>query len=55
MAKTKKPSPEQRVNNVFRKDALKTLTLRQLATRPNSLEILMKPSRMGSNLIYPKL
>lgn len=55
MAKTSKPSAEQRVMNVYRKGELKAVSLRQLATRPNSLDILMKPSRMGSHLIYPKL
>jgi hypothetical protein len=33
---------------------LKMFTLEQAATRPKSLDILKKPSRMGTLLFYPK-
>jgi len=33
---------------------LKMFTLEQAATRKNSLDILQKPSRMGTKLYYPK-
>lgn len=32
---------------------LKMFTLEQAATRPRSLDILKKPSRMGTKLYYP--
>ena len=33
---------------------LKMFTLQQAATRPRSLDILKKPSRVGTLLFYPK-
>lgn len=43
------------LNNVYYTRPIRNyLNLKQIATRPNSLSILMKPSRMGNKLYYPK-
>jgi hypothetical protein len=38
----------------YEQKLLKMFTLQQAATRPRSLEILKKPSRVGTKLFYPK-
>lgn len=37
----------------FKKGAYKGITLEQIATRPNCMNILSKPSRIHNTLYYP--
>jgi hypothetical protein len=37
----------------FKKGMYKGMTLKQIATRPNCMDILEKPSRMANTLFYP--
>ena len=39
---------------LFGRANLSTFTLRKIATRPGSLDILKMPSRIGSKLYYPE-
>ena len=43
---------EDQIERIFRPD-YKGFTLEQCATRPNSLNILLKPSRIEKTLFYP--
>lgn len=43
----------KKVKYLYELKALKMFTLEQAATRKNSLDILKKPSRMGTKLYYP--
>lgn len=44
---------DKRDPTVFRKGAYKGITMEQVASRPNSLNVLKMPSRFGNNLHYP--
>lgn len=44
----------KKVKYLYEYKPLKMFTLEQAATRPRSLDILKKPSRMGTVLFYPK-
>jgi hypothetical protein len=44
----------KKVKYLYDLKPLKMFTLEQAATRPRSLDILKKPSRMGTQLYYPQ-
>lgn len=53
MARSKTNTAEAREVASFRKGMYKGLTLKQIATRPNCMDILNKPSRVVNTLFYP--
>jgi hypothetical protein len=55
MVTSRKRVDPNSLGNVYREKTIRNyLNLKQIATRPNSLTILMKPSRIGNILFYPK-
>ena len=55
MATSRKRVDPDSLTNVYRAKTIHNyLNLKQIATRPNSLTILIKPSRIGKTLFYPK-
>jgi len=53
MAHNKTNAAQVREVASFKKGMYRGLTLKQIATRPNCMDILSKPSRVVNTLFYP--